>query len=359
MNESQYAQLEHMVREREWLKQNHPLRVLFWECTLRCNMACRHCGSDCRKVALSDDMPLERFTPVLDDIAAHTDPSRIIVFTIGGEPLLREDLIDCANAITQRGFKWGFVTNGLLLDRQMLERVVAAKVKSIAVSIDGLEDNHCWMRGHKDSFRKAVEAVRLLTYTRHVAWDVITCVNRRNYSQLPQLREFLISIGLKHWRIFTIFPAGRAAKDPQMILTSKEYRGVMDFIRQTRSEGCIDLSYSCEGFLGDYETVVRDKPFRCDAGLSVASILADGGISGCLSIRSNYRQGNIATDQFWDVWQNRFQLYRNRTWLHTGPCAHCEMLRYCDGNGLHLRDEGGQLTLCNYHRIIDRHEGCP
>ena len=26
----------------------HPLRTLFWECTLRCNMHCRHCGSDCK-----------------------------------------------------------------------------------------------------------------------------------------------------------------------------------------------------------------------------------------------------------------------------------------------------------------------
>ena len=98
--------------------------------------------------------------------------------------------------------------------------------------------------------------------------------------------------------------------------------------------------------------VVRDRPFRCDAGLTVASILADGGISGCLSIRSNYRQGNIATDSFWDVWQNRFQLFRDRAWMHTGHCAHCQMLRYCDGNAMHLRDEDGRLTLCNYHRII-------
>ena len=25
----------------------HPLTTLFWECTLRCNLHCRHCGSDC------------------------------------------------------------------------------------------------------------------------------------------------------------------------------------------------------------------------------------------------------------------------------------------------------------------------
>ena len=35
----------------------HPLRQLFWECTLRCNLHCRHCGSDCKKIAGYQDMP--------------------------------------------------------------------------------------------------------------------------------------------------------------------------------------------------------------------------------------------------------------------------------------------------------------
>ena len=33
------------------LIKEHPLRQLFWECTLRCNLHCRHCGSDCKKIA--------------------------------------------------------------------------------------------------------------------------------------------------------------------------------------------------------------------------------------------------------------------------------------------------------------------
>ena len=39
------------------LKREHPLRQLFWESTLRCNVACRHCGSDCKAAATTPDMP--------------------------------------------------------------------------------------------------------------------------------------------------------------------------------------------------------------------------------------------------------------------------------------------------------------
>lgn len=44
MNQLQKIDLERAYWQRERLKLPHPLRQLFWECTLRCNLACRHCG---------------------------------------------------------------------------------------------------------------------------------------------------------------------------------------------------------------------------------------------------------------------------------------------------------------------------
>ena len=351
MDEGQLSLLEKTRLDRNWLKLNHPLRTLFWECTLRCNLACRHCGSSCLPVARQRDMPLEDFLPVLDEIACHINPKRVMVFTVGGEPLVRPDLIDCGKAITKRGFSWGFVTNGMLLDYAMLKKLIDAKLRSIAVSIDGLEDDHNWMRGHHQSFKRAVRAVKLLMMTRNVCWDVITCVNKRNLPRLTQLRDFFISIGLKRWRIFTVFPAGRAKGNDDMQLSPEEYRWLMEFIIQTKQDGHINVNYCCEGFLGDYEGRVRNHAFRCDAGLMTASILADGSISGCLSIRSKYDQGNIYRDNFWNVWENRFEVYRNREWMHTGKCQDCHFWAYCEGNGMHLRDDNGELLLCNLLRL--------
>ena len=96
---------------------SHPLRQLFWECTLRCNLNCRHCGSDCKMVAQQKDMPLEDFLGVLDNIAQHTDPHKVFVIVTGGEPLMRKDLEKCGRAIYDRGFPWGMVTNGLAMTR--------------------------------------------------------------------------------------------------------------------------------------------------------------------------------------------------------------------------------------------------
>ena len=71
----------------------HRLNTLFWECTLRCNLACRHCGSDCRVNPQVPDMPLADFLKVLDDqITPHVDPTEVLIIFSGGEVLVREDL---------------------------------------------------------------------------------------------------------------------------------------------------------------------------------------------------------------------------------------------------------------------------
>ena len=167
------------------------------------------------------------------------------------------------------------------------------------------------------------------------------------------MKEFLIGIGLKQWRLFTVFPVGRAASDAELQLSGEEFRGMLDFIKQTRNEGRIRISYGCEGFLGNYEGDVRDHFFSCQAGITVESVLIDGSISACPSIRADFHQGNIYKDEFMDVWENNYQPYRDRTWMKKGECATCKYFRYCRGNGMHLRDGQGELMVCHLKRIVN------
>ncbi len=332
-------------------ERSHPLAQVFWECTLRCNMRCRHCGSDCRVSALQPDMPFEDFRNVLEEIRRHYDSHKIMVVITGGEPLMRKDLEKCGRAIYDMEFPWGIVTNGRALTRQRFESLLKAGLHSATVSLDGFEDDHNWMRGTADGFGYAVEAIKMFTSSPSINFDVVTCVNSRNYATLEQFKEFLISLGLKQWRIFTVFPVGRAAQDAELQLNKEQHRGLMDFIVRTRKEGRIKVNFACEGFLGEYEGKVRDHLYSCQAGLSIASVLIDGSISACSSIRSNYHQGNIYKDSFVDVWENRFGPYRDRSWTRNGPCEHCRYFRYCQGGGMHLRDDDGNLILCHLDRL--------
>ncbi len=342
--------LELFASARKDLVKEHELKVLFWECTLRCNLNCGHCGSDCRAVSNVKDMPVKDFLRAVDTLTPYVDTRKVLVTITGGEALLRKDLEDVGRELRSRGYKWGIVTNGMLLDETRLASLMDAGMGVVALSIDGFEEYHNSIRRNPASFKNAVRALRLLVKNR-VPYDVVTCVTPDSLDSLNDFKEFLISEGCKAWRIFTIFPAGRASDNEKFRLTPHQYRSLMDFIAVTRKEGRIRCSYACEGFLGGYEAEVRDTFFGCMAGIGIAGIRIDGSISGCTSIRANFDQGNIYTDNLWEVWNERFTKFRDRSWAKKDKCASCKSWRYCLGNGMHLYDENECLMHCNLERL--------
>ena len=343
-------ELERLRRKN--LQQLHPLQQFFWESTLRCNVHCLHCGSDCSSSEVMPDMPAGDFLNVLDkSVTPHVDPHKVLIIISGGEPLMRKDLAEVGAALKKRGYPWGMVTNGLALTEKRFRELMAAGLRSMAISFDGMELNHNWLRQHPLAFEGATRAIKLAAATPSLTWDVVTCVNQRSINQLDEMREYLWSIGVRNWRLITIDPMGRAADNPELNLTPEQMRYVLDYIRDRRKEG-LHISYSCEGFMPDYELEIRDHLFHCAAGMSVASILIDGSISACTSVRGKYYQGNIYHDDFWDVWENRFEPYRNRQWMRKlAPCNDCKLFRYCEGGGMHLRREDGELMLCHHKKL--------
>ena len=374
-------ELERLRRKN--LQQLHPLQQLFWESTLRCNVHCLHCGSDCSSSEITSDMPAEDFLRVIDQsITPHVDPHKVLIIISGGVPLMRKDLAEVGAALKQRGYPWGMVTNGLALTEKRFKELLAAGLRSIAISFDGLELDHNWLRQHPLAFEGATRAIKLAAQygvqhgskvqdgstlnnterealnnteqaqsAKRLVWDVVTCVNQRSIKQLDEMQHYLWSIGVRNWRLITIDPMGRATENPELILTPEQHRQVLEYIREKRKEG-LHISYSCEGFMPDYEMEIRDHLFHCAAGVSIASILIDGSISACTSIRGKYYQGNIYKDDFWEVWENSFKPYRNRKWMQKiEPCKDCKLFRYCEGGGMHLRREDGTLMLCHHHKL--------
>lgn len=324
-------------------------------------MNCRHCGSDCLKSSSVPDMPIADFLRALDDIKAH-GITRLAVCITGGEPLLRNDIEQAGIEIVRRGYAWGIVTNALALTAERFNSLVAAGMSSMSLDLDGLEEEHSFLRRNAESFERTTAAIHIAADFMYrnpdrFLFDVITCVHPKNLPNLTSLRDFLIDLGVPSWRIFTIYPQGRA-RDNSLALNGEEYVRLMEFIAETRSYRTADgrgirLNYSCEGYLGDWELKVRDHFFFCRAGVSVASVMCDGSISGCLSVRGkDFIQGNIYRDRFMDVWENRFQDMRKRDWARHGACQNCRHWKRCLGNGMHLHtDKQSNVLQCNYARL--------
>ena len=121
----------------------HPLRDLFWECTLSCNAKCKHCGSSAEKRKYEGELTTEEIKSAFKQIADSMDASKILINVTGGEPLVRQDLCEVMEyASKELGFHWGMTTNGILLNEKNIEKLKNANMESISVSIDGLQETH-------------------------------------------------------------------------------------------------------------------------------------------------------------------------------------------------------------------------
>ena len=332
----------------------HELNYLFWECTTRCHLHCRHCGSDCSPQNREKDMPLEDFLQALDTIPQDNRPRPFTVVLTGGEPLLRPDIETVGRAIRSRGFGWSMVSNGWFYDEAMHRRLMGAGMGALTISLDGLEKSHDWMRGMSGSYTRALRAIGIAAAP-HLNADVVTCVNKRNLSELPELHRVLSGVGVKQWRLFTIIPIGRAANDPDMHLSDAEFVSLMEFIRGKRAEGGpMKVTFGCEGYLGRFEEKVRDVRYFCHAGVNIASILIDGRICACPNIdRDLFSQGSIYRDNFYEVWEQGFQPFRDRNWARKGRCAHCKAWKDCLGGGMHnWHAPAGEVLQCHYAKTI-------
>jgi MoaA/NifB/PqqE/SkfB family radical SAM enzyme len=118
----------------------HPLRYVFLEVTQRCNLACRHCGSDCSSEARFGELSMDDWLGVADQLARDFEPRSLAVVLTGGEPLCCPELDRLLERLQANRLAWGVVTNGWLLTEANVERLSKRGIASATVSLDGLRD---------------------------------------------------------------------------------------------------------------------------------------------------------------------------------------------------------------------------
>ena len=95
---------------------------------------------------------------------------------------------------------------------------------------------------------------------------------------------------------------------------------------------------------------MRKHPFFCRAGVNVSGVMVDGAILACPNIDRSFAQGNVFDDDFCEVWENRYQQFRDRGWMRTGECVDCKEWSMCQGNSFHLWDPQRERTRICYYR---------
>lgn len=316
------------------------LRYLFLELTVRCNENCLHCGSRCGEVK-AEEISVEDYKKLLTQVKADLGTKKKMICITGGEPLLRKDFFEITKVIQDLGFAWGMTSNATLITPEVAHKLKETGMRTISVSIDGLEPTHDAFRRTPGGYQRAMQGIQnLLDEGGFEAIQVTTVVTHQNISELDALFEVFDKMDIDSWRVIGIEPMGRAKEHPELLLTPEDNQTIMEFIRNKRIAG-EPVEYGCSHYLGlEYEHEIRDWYFLCTAGIYTASITASGDIIACLDIerRPEFVQGNIFKDNFADVWKNKFQCFRKDLAEENEKCRACEHKKFCHGGSYHSWD---------------------
>ena len=357
---------------RWWEGPHEPPRIAVWEITLRCDLACHHCGSRAGR-----PRPNELSTSECLDVVEQLSKMGVREVTlIGGEAYLREDWADIAHAITQAGMVCTMVTGGRAFDEWRIEEALAAGVRHIGVSIDGLAGTHDTLRGMQGSFEAAVGAAQRIVATGIIGLGINTQINRLSMPELPALADLLGDIGAKAWQVQLTVALGRAADRPTLLLQPFHLLDLFPLLYWIKQEkldpkGVQLIPGNNIGYFGPYERSLRYGGERghvwsgCGAGQSSLGIEADGKIKGCPSLPTNkYSGGNVRDLPIEEIWQRTDELrgLGSRTvddlW---GFCASCTHAARCKGGctwtAHALFGRPGNNPYCHYRALSLQKQG--
>jgi len=245
----------------------------------------------------------------------------------------------------------------VIADRpEVLDELKHCGVTGIGVSIDGLPHTHDAFRQCHNGFIKAFNAARWAVESGY-AVTVSMVVHRGNVAELPTLYEVVKrEIRPRYFRVMTLDPIGRAAGGGLQSLTAQEFRFVMQFLQREYSANCVNyadprttmVELGCGGWMGrSLEGRFRPFVFHCIAGIVNLGILYDGKLAACSNISRDFIEGDLRKgDRIRDVWENRYQRYRECEWKRTGACLSCDEWAYCSGGPMHKMWLDGSRTDC-------------
>lgn len=331
--------MEKLAAFRRELYENPQLKFLFFELTDCCNLSCRHCGSSCSpKNATYLDKNL--IYKVLGEVKAAYGTDSAMVCLTGGEPLLHPDFFEIIQRVFDLGFKWGMTTNATLIDGAAAEKIVKARMTSLSYSIDGTREEHDFLRNSKTAYDRCIAGITALKrYENSFVSMVTTVVHSRNIGSLDEIYAVVCSLGVDFWRLTNIDPIGNA-KNSGLLLDGGGYKRLFDYIKGKRADKSspVRVTYGCSHYLGEeYEDELRNGYFFCGSGVYTGSVCCNGDIYGCLDVERlpSLVQGNVKEDNFVDIWERRFEVFRRNRAELCADCAECDEREFCAGDSAH------------------------
>lgn len=221
-----------------------PLRLLFWETTAACNLACVHCRRlDVSQKLMNDDLTTAQAIKMIHALPQTGRP--ILVFS-GGEPMMRPDLFELAAEAVHVGLPIALATNGTIMDERIAQRVIDVGFRRVSMSFDGPDAaTHDKFRGIEGAFESTVRGFKELR-RRGMSMQINTTATRHNYHLLDRMYDMAVELGADALHIFMLVPVGCGMElGDDIRLTPAEYENALNWIYDRSLEGKVHMKATC------------------------------------------------------------------------------------------------------------------
>jgi len=325
--------------------------VVVWNMTKRCNLKCVHCYAKAVDPDGVDDISTDQAKTMIDDLAAYGAP--VMLFS-GGEPLVRQDLVELASHATSKGMRAVISTNGTLITKEKARELKSVGLSYVGISLDGGEEIHDKFRKVPGSFKKALEGVANCQ-AEGLKVGLRFTINKRNQGEVPTLFQIIRDLDVPRICFYHLVYSGRGSELIKEDLDHAETRAVVDLImdetRKLFDEGKPKEVLTVDNHADGphvYYRMLKEDPKRAAEVMELLQMNegnSTGRGIGCISW-----DGKVHADQFWrqHVFGNVLERPFSQIWddpnielLHKlkdkkpfvkGRCATCKFLNICGGN---------------------------
>ncbi|MFH0812134.1 MAG: heme b synthase [Pseudomonadota bacterium] len=338
--------------------------MIAWEVTRNCNLNCIHCRASASLGPHQNEFSFEECMNLIDGIVSFSSP--VIILT-GGEPLLREDILEIAAYGNRRGLRMVMAVNGTLVTSERAERMKEAGIRRVSISIDGATpESHDDFRQVKGAFSDAITGIEYLKNA-GIEFQVNTTITKKNLHELPDIYNLAVKLGAVAHHIFVLVPVGRGkALEEKLPIVPEEYEKVLYWFWRQEGKTPLQLKATCAPQYYRIRQEERGKSLQdvfdnssgfdaktrgCLGGVGFCFISHRGNVSPCGYLELNC--GNVRENSLHSIWTTSpvFQALRDFK-RYEGKCKVCKFVRVCGGcrarayyaTGNYLAED----PLCNY-----------
>ncbi len=325
--------------------------VVVWNMTQRCNLKCVHCYAQAKDENGQDEIGTEAAKALIDDLAAYGAP--VMLFS-GGEPLVREDLVELASYATAKGMRAVISTNGTLISAAKAAELKKVGLSYVGISLDGMEEVHDRFRGVPGAFKKALKGIENCK-AEGLKVGLRFTINKRNVSEIPGVFRLLREMDIPRACFYHLVYSGRGSELMKEDLSHAETRATLDLIMD-ETRALHDAGMPREILTVDnhadgpyvWMRLQREDPERAkqvfellqfnegnNSGRGIGCISWDGKVHADQFWREHVF-GNVLERPFSEIWEDAsielLHKLKNRKKHIGGRCARCRYLDICGGN---------------------------